>query len=355
MIATESLSPEWIDTVSKNLQYPDKGLLEKTIRALSLLELLVSAGCPLCFKGGSALLLLLRNSLHRISIDVDIICPPGTDISKYLVNLQDYGFTYAVPTAIEHPAGNIPVSHSKVFFEISYNPMQTEEEGYIRLDVLYDDIPYSHVELVPIEHPAIKTVGEPVMVQVPSKEDILGDKLTAFGPNTIGIPYVKRGRNCSLEIVKQLFDIGRLFDNVQDFRPAFESFKRVSAVELSYRNLEGQLDKYYEDVRQTAMCISTRGVVGEGIFPEIMFGLSRIKSFMFQRAYFIEFAIADAAKAAYLATCFQHGRTTIEKYDGPKSISTTLNINPPLNTKLRKLKSSNPEAYFYWAKISELL
>ena len=76
---------------------------------------------------------------------------------------------------------------------------------------------------------------------------------------------------------------------------------------------------------------------------------------MFQRVYFIEFAIADAAKAAYLVTCFQHGRTIIEKYDGPKSISTTLNINPPLNTKLRKLKSSNPEAYFYWAKISELL
>ena len=78
MISTESLSQEWLESVSKKLGYPDKGLLEKAIRALSLLELLVKAGCPLCFKGGSSLLLLLRNTIHRISIDVDIICPPGT-------------------------------------------------------------------------------------------------------------------------------------------------------------------------------------------------------------------------------------------------------------------------------------
>ena len=49
MISTESLSQEWLESVSKKLGYPDKGLLEKAIRALSLLELLVKAGCPLCF------------------------------------------------------------------------------------------------------------------------------------------------------------------------------------------------------------------------------------------------------------------------------------------------------------------
>ncbi|MBQ6199278.1 MAG: nucleotidyl transferase AbiEii/AbiGii toxin family protein [Bacteroidales bacterium] len=305
MISTESLTTEWIDAVSKELKYPDKGLLEKAIRALSLLELLVKAGCP-----------------------------PGTYINQYLAKLQDYGFTRAIPTGTEHPGGNVPVSHSKVFYEIAYNPMQDDEEGYIRLDVLYEDIPYSHTEMVPIEHPALKTVGEPVMVQVPTKEDILGDKLTAFGPNSIGIPYEKRGRNCSLEIVKQLYDIGRLFDNVQNFTPAYESFKRVSTVELGYRNLEGQIHKYYEDVRQTAMCISTRGFAGEGVFPEIIHGLSRIKSFMFQQAYLIEFAITDAAKAAYLATSFQHGNTAIEKYTGPDSITADLSIDSPLPIRL---------------------
>ena len=32
MISTESLSQEWLETVSKELGYPDKGLLEKAIR-----------------------------------------------------------------------------------------------------------------------------------------------------------------------------------------------------------------------------------------------------------------------------------------------------------------------------------
>ena len=355
MISTESLSQEWLEAVSKELDYPDKGLLEKTIRALSLLELLVKAGCPLCFKGGSSLLLLLRNTIHRISIDVDIICPPGTDINQYFEGIKDYGFTRVAPTGREQPGGTMPVSHSKVFYEITYNPMLSDAEGYIRLDVLYEDIQYSRVEMVPIEHPVLKTEGEPVLVKVPTKEDILGDKLTAFGPNSIGIPYEKRGRNCSLEIVKQIFDIGRLFDNVQDFSPAFESFKRVSALELCYRGLEGEIGKYFEDVRQTAMCIGTRGYAGEGTFHEIIYGLSRIKSFMFRCSYLIESAITDSAKAAYLATCFQYGVINIEKYNGVESITKELIIAPPLHSKLNKLKSSNPEAYYYWAKTSELI
>lgn len=355
MISTESLSKEWIDTVSERLGYPDKGLLEKTIRALSLLELMVKADCPLCFKGGCSLLLLLRNSIHRVSIDVDIICPPGTDITNYLEGIKEYGFTRAVPSGKEHPNGTMPVSHSKVFYEIAYRPMLTEEEGYIRLDVLYEDIQYSQLVSVPIEHPVLKTEGEPVMVKVPTKEDILGDKITAFGPNSIGIPYEKRGRNCSLEIIKQLFDIGRLFDNVQNFKPTLESFRRVSAMELSFRGMEGEINRYFEDVRQTAMCICTRGYAGEGDFTEIIYGLSRIKSFMFQCTYLIESAITDAAKAAYLATCFQFGHTDIEKYSGPESVTERLCIAPAFHSKLNKLKSSNPEAFFYWAKASELM
>ena len=158
-----------------------------------------------------------------------------------------------------------------------------------------------------------------------------------------------------MEIVKQIFDIGRLFDNVQDFSPAFESFRRVSVLELSYRGLEGKIDKYYEDVRQTAMCISTRGYAGQGLFPEIIQGLSRIKSFMFRCTYLIESAITDSAKAAYLATCFQCNNINIEKYTGPESITKEMNITPPLHSKLSKLKSSNPEAYFYWAKTNDLM
>jgi hypothetical protein len=39
------------------------------------------------------MMLLLGSGLHRLSIDVDIVCPPGTDIGKYLAKFPEYGFT----------------------------------------------------------------------------------------------------------------------------------------------------------------------------------------------------------------------------------------------------------------------
>ena len=58
MIKKECFTAEWIEQVSSELHYNDKNLIEKVIRALSLLEVLVKAGCPLVFKGGTALMLL---------------------------------------------------------------------------------------------------------------------------------------------------------------------------------------------------------------------------------------------------------------------------------------------------------
>ncbi len=43
MISKECFSAEWIEKVSKEFKYNDKNLIEKVIRALSLLEMLVKA------------------------------------------------------------------------------------------------------------------------------------------------------------------------------------------------------------------------------------------------------------------------------------------------------------------------
>ena len=52
MISEQSYTKEWIDALSRKLEYNDKALIEKVIRALSLLEHLVQMGCPLVFRGG---------------------------------------------------------------------------------------------------------------------------------------------------------------------------------------------------------------------------------------------------------------------------------------------------------------
>lgn len=92
MICSDCFSREWIQKVSDDLHYPDVNLIEKVIRAFSLVELLSASGCPLIWKGGTALMLLLSGSRHRLSIDVDVICPPGTDIEVYLKDYRRFGF-----------------------------------------------------------------------------------------------------------------------------------------------------------------------------------------------------------------------------------------------------------------------
>lgn len=193
MIRKECFTTEWIGRVSSELHYNDKNLIEKVIRALSLLEMLVGAGCPLVFKGGTALMLILGKSAHRLSIDIDIICPPGTNVEEYLQSFPDFGFTgLEIVERKQRGDTSIPKSHSKMFYQIAYKSGK-EEQSYILLDVLYEDIHYFHTGQVAIDSPFILLDGEPLLVTVPSAEDILGDKLTAFAPNTTGIPYYKEG------------------------------------------------------------------------------------------------------------------------------------------------------------------
>ena len=86
-----SRSLEWIEQAKQHVPgVSDTPLVEKAIRALSLLESLVRSGCPFIFKGGTALMLHL-DTTRRLSIDVDIVCPPGTDIKEYLVRLIQTG------------------------------------------------------------------------------------------------------------------------------------------------------------------------------------------------------------------------------------------------------------------------
>jgi hypothetical protein len=61
-----------------------------------------------------------------------------------------------------------------------------------------------------------------------------------------------------------------------------------------------------------------------------------------------------ASKAAYLATLIKHNATDIEKYNKAKLHPDRI-ISAPLNTKLNKLKKSNPEAFFYWYKVFETI
>lgn len=351
MICPECFTKEWIQQLSANLKYPDVNLIEKVIRAFSLVEMLSASGCPYIWKGGTALMILLGGSRHRLSIDVDIICPPGTDIEKHLQDYQKYGF-YNVETMERIQRGkNVPKSHSKFFYRIAFQDNDANT-GNILLDVIFEDIHYQKIQSLPLQSPFIQWDGEPVMVNLPSVDDILGDKLTAFAPNISGIPYFKNGIDCNLEIAKQLYDIGRLFDAMSDLSVVADAYDNISRVELSYRQMEDNPILSLQDTWNTALCLSTRGKAGMGDFMALQSGISRLRSFMYLGKYQIEQAQADAAKAAYLSMLIKTGATSFERYSGSVE---GLWLPGTVPVKLGKLRLPSPEAFFYWVKASELI
>lgn len=187
-----------------------------------------------------------------------------------------------------------------------------------------------------------------------SVEDILGDKLTAFAPNTTGIPYYKGKKVCSVEIMKQMYDIARLFERVNDLTITTEAFNRIVKVEMAYRNLDN-VDYVYNDIIQTSLLIATRGKEGVGDFAILNDGIKKIRNFIHTSNYHLDHAIVDSARAAYLAACLKTGTTVLEKYDGNLNAILAMEVKSSLPSKLSKLRKTYPEAFYYWVKASELL
>ena len=355
MIHPDSRTLAWIEQTANDNNVRDIALVEKTIRAFSLLEALVRSGCPLIFKGGTAEMLHLK-SAKRLSIDIDIICPPGTKIEEYInVYSSEYGFG-EVELVERVSRTDVPKKHAKYYYQVSY-PVGNKREK-ILLDVLFEENQYSQVVSLPIESPFLKTEGETIMVNLPSYQDMLGDKLTAFAPHTTGIPFFKGEKDCSMEINKQLFDIASLFDLTDNLMITTETFCRLAAIELSYRKADPtRLQEVLDDIFSTSRCICLRGMEKPEEYKLLQGGINKVRSFIHsERNYSLDNAIVNASKAAYLSKLIERGVSEVHHFD-PKRQQELADavITEPLPTKFNKFKKSNIEAFYYWNEIQKLM
>ena len=234
MINQQEISIEWLEKVSKENGKADKIIVEKVIWALLLLEGLVKRKLPFVFKGGTSLMLHF-NSAKCLSIDIDIILQDELDDLEEILDAvaAEQGFLRK-----ESQHRNTQSKIKKEHYKFFYNPLHktNKDEEYVLLDILFEKVNYSKIILLPIQSVFVPIIGEPLNVKVPSLEDILGDKLTAFAPNTTGIPYLKNEDSMSMEIIKQLFDIGTLFDLIQNIETVKKAFDIVSRQEIGYRS-----------------------------------------------------------------------------------------------------------------------
>lgn len=343
-----SFSLEHIQSISMKYGI-DKQLVQKQIASLVLVAHLKDAGLEFIFKGGTSLLCLITPP-QRLSLDVDIVVPRETNV-EIILNTVIGRFPF---TRLEidnrSSSENIIKSHYRFFFS-SFINSQFEEN--ILLDILFEDDPYSQVKFSEIPSDFILTDKSPIVIVTPTIESILGDKLTAFAPNTTGIPYKRGERVMSMEIIKQLYDIAQLFDRCENLEEVKSTFSKISRIEMLFRkNLSITESDVLNDIYSTSIKILERDARDKE-FVELLSGINRLKSYILNKNFHLDYAIIAAGKAAYISQLLLNQHTNIERFVKPESVS-NLKIADGRYLKFNKLQQSNPEAFFYWFKAFEI-
>ena len=276
--------------------------------------------------------MLMLSEPKRFSIDIDIIVPDiSQDIELYLDQVIRNSDFVKYKLNERKAKSNIDKAHYKFY----YKPVAKTraESEYILLDVLYEKNHYGeHTCEILVNSLFILSEGEDVTLTVPLPEAILGDKLTAYAPNTTGIPYE---REKEVEIIKQLFDIGQLFDLVENIDIISNVFDQFARTELKYRGLDQSPSDVLEDVYQTGIVIGTRGKSGEGKFDELQKGIKNIRNFIFSENFHLDKAMISAAKAAYITAILRTNEKELNRYSDPQEIA-DWNIEQPFEARLNR-------------------
>ena len=345
MISNQSRTKEWIMQTRKVATGKDPILIEKMIMALTLVENLRLSGLDFIFKGGTSLTLLLRKP-SRFSIDIDIVLAKSQNFLPFFESVVDQGAFYRYEE--NRRLGELPKQHYKFFF----HSVIQNKESHILLDILFDEHPYPGLIEVNIDTPLLAVEGQMTDVTCPVVECLLGDKLTAFAPNTTGIQY---GLGKDIEMAKQLFDIGSLFDVASDVDLIRKTFEWTAIKELAYRGMsELAPTDVLLDSFQTACLIGTRGTIAGGEYAELMSGIKKLTAFVYSTTFTIDTAIVCASKVAYLAGLILKQASRIARFQTNIDISSWIISNPEY-AKLNKIKKTSPEAFFYFYQALKLL
>lgn len=342
MIAPLSLSADWIIQISKKYK-ADRILVEKSIRALSLLEGLAESPLTFVFKGGTALMLIFQEP-RRLSIDIDIILPLYTTDLTVVLQQVASGKNFSRIEEQSRVSGLVPKAHYKFY----YSSAIENKESYILLDILFEQVPYSRTIELPIDNIFLSTEGVNRVVKVPDVNNLIADKLTAFAPRTVGVPYRKGDNECGMEIIKQLYDIGLLFDKADDKKTIAAVYRTIAQQEIRYRDVQCSVEDILHDTMDHALSICFRQGRNDVEYPVLVRGIKQASSHIFSESYHLEKAILSAAKSVYLVSLIESDGATMEKYSNLQlDRMTDWQIADYEYTKLNKLKKSNPEAFFY--------
>ncbi len=344
-VTNKKFLEETIKKLKKENQSADIQLLEKTIGALYLVESLVREGLEFIFKGGTSLVLLL-NDLKRFSIDVDIITEESNErvkeVIKNIIENQDLFTRFEENIRDNTTSRRMNLRHYKFFF----NSTIDNSEKYILLDIAFESNQYSKIIEKKIQNKKLN-IESNLTVKVPSIESILGDKLTVLATNTTGISY---DSNKELELMKQLYDIDKLFNEIENISEVRESFINIATREINYRKLN---EITYEDVLKDIENFAKNIIFmnDKDKLRKIDVGMRKISNYRLEKKFLIDKEVLLAAsKVLYIIYLIRNNKNELEKYKNNMLVE---EIDAPKEYKkrLKVIKKINIEAYYYLSRI----
>lgn len=352
MIKEHCFTGEWLESCKQKARHSkiDKIILEKMIYALHLLESLVNNDLKFVFKGGTSLVLLLEET-QRFSIDIDIISRTEKEDLEEIFDevVENSKFTKWELQKRRSYKDGIPKAHYKFFYNTD-----KQDSGHILLDILIEESLYpEHVE-VSISNKWIET-DEETLVLTPSIDCITGDKLTAFAPNTIGIPYEKSGNSTTMEICKQLFDLNLLFEKIDNFELVARTYQEFADKEIEYRDKDLLISDILADTIDTCLIIAKRGggiPEEQAKYIELQKGIKSLGTgYLMSGVFRMDNAISASARVAYMAAkILKEDLSPIEYYRN-EDIG-TMQINNSqwgIINRLKRLPDKSAFYYFYKA------
>lgn len=268
MFPADAFTPSWINAKRRELGGCDPAILEKCVHALTLLGYLAETGLSFLFKGGTSLLLHLPQT-RRLSRDIDIVCgEPAAAVDAVVARIGRLAPFSRQEEDVRGIRGLPQRRHFKFFYRSALPPGIEQE---VLLDMVEERTEVHTVVQRPIGTGFLQAERQ-VLVRVPTIESLLGDKLTAFAPATVGVPLRKADGSAAdvQQVAKQLFDVGVLFDAAGDFAQVAGSYDSVCALEAGYRPARPTRGAALDDTLQACLALTATKKRELTLYPDAL-------------------------------------------------------------------------------------
>lgn len=348
----------------QKMQAQDIGTLEKCVLALELVGRLRKEGLEFIFKGGTSLMLLFEEP-KRLSIDVDILCLEPLDKLKEVLDRVVGEAPFNEWTHQDHRDREAPpTKHFQVYFE---SVVPQRHQPSIQIDVIETGNPYARLIEQRVTFPNLE-IKEEVTVQMPNASCLLGDKLAAFAPSTIGYPYQpisrsgREGEPRPIKVMKHLFDLGVLANLAENMADTHFTYGKVFEEQLRFREAFITRDEALDDTQDAAFWAARvdgrRAPENEKKLNFMRAGIRALGSHLFGEPFSRSEVRVAAGRAALVAEIVRKGRVG---FDLPGILEAPLDLGYIRGTRLEGLwgdlntiRQTDIAAYALWEQAQQL-